>query len=103
MNSIVKHTLETIDDMYKKGRKITKKSVAEEAGVSKGFLYYHPEIVEKFNYYRILKHPAFDKKLDAILEENQELRQKAAAYEEALLSKLEDHTASAKQGGSAAL
>lgn len=89
MNGLVDETLKVIDAMYKDGRKVNFETVAREAEVSKGFLYYHPEIVERIDFYRILASANFKNKLNDILKENQVLRKKLNTYEKAMRKQIE--------------
>lgn len=89
MKGLLESTLKIIDDMFYQGKKITYNRVSKEADVSKGFLYGHKEIVEKITYYKTFNKLSTDDRIILIENENKEMRERIAKYEDILIEILE--------------
>ena len=82
---LVDDTLKIIDKMFYMGEKINFYTVKEKADVSRTFLYKHPEIVNKINYYKKLNSMPIIKRVEYFKKENKTLMQRVDAYEELII------------------
>lgn len=90
MKGLLEDTLLIIEQMFYNNEKITFYSVCEKAGVSRKFLYNHPEIIEKITFYRAFNSLEHKERLTQLNSQNQKMRELLNRYEEALIDSLKN-------------
>lgn len=78
---LISDTLETIEQMFCLGKKISIRKVAEEAKVSTAFICSHEELKEKIKYYKSIKPSEITfKRINALMVENKRLEEQILFY-----------------------
>ena len=90
MKGLLEDTLQIIEQMFYNNEKITFYSVCEKAGVSRKFLYNHPEIIEKISFYRNFNSLDHKKRLNQLKSQNQKMCERLHLYEDALIDSLKN-------------
>lgn len=90
MKGLLEDTLKIIEQMFYDGEHITFYSVCKRADVSRGFLYNHPEIIEKISFYRNFNSLAHKERLTQLNSQNQKMREHLSLYEDALIDSLKN-------------
>ena len=90
MKGLLEDTLKVIEQMFYNGKHITFYSVCKRADVSRGFLYNHPEIIEKISFYRNFNSLDHKERLTILNSQNQKMHERLSLYEDALIDSLKN-------------